>query len=109
MIQTTITPVIVAAPATTTQSSLAIKALGADAFSLSCNVQGVTSPVAAIALQGSNDGVNFGDITSKPISSNGIYLIYLFPCAFVYLRANYTYTSGAGGTVDIVIAMMETV
>jgi len=58
------------------------------------------SPVGSLQVQGSNDGINFGNVPGSQftvaISAAGIYLIPDSLPAYSYVQLVYTFTSGTG-------------
>lgn len=109
MIRTQTIQVFTALSAAATQTSQSFKVLGMPGLSIAATVAVATSPVGAIALQGSNDGTNYADITSVAIAANGTFLISLgSPVNYANVRAKYTYTSGTAGTLDATLCVVET-
>lgn len=56
------------------------------------------SPVGGLKLQASNDGITWSDVAGSAVSLNGAGdVLYNLPeIGYLYLRAIYTHTSGAG-------------
>lgn len=87
-------------------TSPAYALLGSRSVGLSATVTGATTPASSIAIQASNDGVNYAVITSVAISANGTNLITLTSIPYQFIRVNYTYTSGTGGTFDSILCVV---
>lgn len=107
MLTTRVISVITAASAAATQTSAALKALGARTLSVQATVTGGTATSATLALQGSNDGVSYVDITSVAIGASSTKILSIVEVPYVNIRVVYTFTSGTLGTVDAVVAVVE--
>ena len=107
MLVTKVLSVIVGASAAATQTSQSFKALGARALSVQATVTGGTAIAGTLAIQGSNDGTNYADITSVAIATSTTKVLAIAEVAYVNIRVVYTFTSGAGGTIDATLAVVE--
>lgn len=89
-----------------TQSSGTIESTGLFCTSGQFTVTGVTSATGTMKLQVSNDRsnpTNWSDITSIPLSGNGVYLISKVDICYQYIRYIYIPTvSDAGARISCV-------